>query len=62
MKVRNISDQALSVPCLGRIVEPDEVVEVTGEAEGYDWPASTWAEVAAPKKKSSSASADESEE
>lgn len=27
-KVRNISNEALFVPLLGRIVEPDEVVEV----------------------------------
>lgn len=69
-KVRNIHSEALYVPLLDRLVEPDEVIDVpdvapleTGEFTDKGnpstrtpdlaevWPATLWAEVAAPTKK-----------
>ena len=50
-KLRNVSADTLSVPLLGRSVEPDEVVEVEDRLlKDYDWPETLWSEVAAPKK------------
>lgn len=52
-KVRNVSPDTLVVPLLGgRVVEPDEVVEVGDDLFlEHDWPESTWAVVSAPKRK-----------
>lgn len=51
-KLRNVSTDTLVVPVLGnRLVEPDEVVEVSDELlEELAWPETTWAVVAPPKK------------
>lgn len=51
-KLRNVSTDTLVVPALnGRVVEPDEVVEVRDELlEELVWPETTWAVVAPPRK------------
>lgn len=58
-RFRNVSQNSLYVPDLGRTVQPDEVVDVPGDVVGESagavvvmrpggdrrlWPASTWAE------------------
>jgi hypothetical protein len=41
--VRNIGPERISVPLLGRDIDPDEVVEVPDEyLEDYAWPEETW--------------------
>ena len=50
-KVRNISAEAVSVPLLGRVVEPDTVAEVPDDVfNNYSWPEATWAVVTGSKK------------
>lgn len=54
--VRNISGEALVVPDLGRVVTPDELVEVPDEAlAGYVCQPSTWADESAPEPAKSAA-------
>lgn len=60
-KVRNISNEELSVPLLGRSVEPDTVVEVDDDVfNAHAWPETTWAVVTPAKKKTSDSSEKES--
>lgn len=49
MKVRNITNDALLVPALARVVEPDEVVSVPPHLEGNAWPDATWEVLTDPK-------------
>lgn len=49
MRVRNITDQPLMVPALGgRVVQPDEVVEVPKDGEALVWPDVTWETLGGP--------------
>jgi hypothetical protein len=43
VQIRNISRESLHVPLLGRVVEPDELVEIDDVLlAGHVWPPTTW--------------------
>lgn len=50
-KLRNITDETLNVPLVGKHVEPDEVVEVSDAVWAqHAWPETVWAEVEVPRR------------
>lgn len=50
-KLRFRLDQPHEVPLVGRVVEPDELVEVSDAVWAqHDWPESTWDEVEVPRR------------
>lgn len=50
-KLRNITDETLHVPLLGREVAPDEVAEVSDAVWAqHAWPETVWAEVEVPRR------------
>jgi hypothetical protein len=55
-RVRFLGPEQVTVPELGRTVEPDEIVEVPDERfEGYSCQPTTWEVVEEPKSDASSA-------
>jgi len=49
-KLRNITDETLNVPLVGRDVAPDEQIEVSDAVWAqHAWPETVWAEVAVPR-------------
>lgn len=50
-KLRNVSDETLHVPLVGRDVAPDDVIEVSDAVWAqHAWAESIWAEVEVPRR------------
>lgn len=61
-KVRFVGSEPHEVPLLGRVVEPDELVEIPDDVlEEFEWPAAQWDVIDSSKSKAKTRKPDDSE-